>query len=827
MDDTRNLADAFAPLPDTELVELDTTAPASSPDFTPMQPPADPVASMFKLRGITASSCWTYTDAAGVVALVAVRFDKPDGRKEVLPFRYGRKGKNPGRWWQGLHGLRSAPLYNRPALATNPGTAVLVVEGEKAANAAAASQGGSHAARKADWSPLVGRVVTIWPDHDEAGADYARDAADMARKAGAASVAVVTIPERWPEKWDLADALPDGVTHDDLRAMLADAAQVQSQTQAKADGVTMPAGFFFRERITRPGLYLQAAEPSPRDPEPSPTFVAGLFDVIGETSDGTGAGHGTVLRWTDRHGHHHTQAVAHRLGHGDGRGLASMFADAGLHVGTTFKAYDGLRRFILEVRHRRRLVSVVRTGWHDAGGKPCFILPGGEAFGPGKDDVILQAEMDKIEKAFRTGGTLDGWQSEVAAPAVGNDLLVLAISAAFAAPLLDVAGEQSGGLHLFGKSRAGKTSVMRAGASVWGKASEDGMIRPWRATANGLEGIAAATSDTLLCLDEIGQATGKDVFDAVYMLANGSTKARAGRNGDARQSKTWRTLFLSTGEVDLAAKLGEAGLRMMAGQEARFPSLSSDIGAFGAFNHLGTFPDLPTFGRALTLAAQRHYGHAGRAFLARLTKDRGDALEGLTALLGEWRAAFLASAMPDGADAQVATVASRFALLASAGELAAAWGIVPWPEGEATRAAMACFKRWLTARGGGEAGEDIEAVRLVRAFIAANGTSRFELIRTEGNERPEEKTINRAGWRRQTEGGGWEYLVSPDAWRTEVCRGADPKRVASVLSLKGLLLSGAGRLQHMTRIPGQGTAPIRVYAVKGAILNAEAGDDVQ
>ena len=831
-----NLDNAFAPLNLDDLTGADN-APASSPDFQPIQPPADPMPGMFRHEGKSASACWPYHDATGAVVLVAARFPKPDGDKEVKPFRYGRKGENPPRWHAGLYGLKPMPLYRLPALCANPDGRVLVVEGEKKADAAAgrfpdmiatASQGGSNAARKADWSPVAGRAVVIWPDHDKAGTDYARDVAEMARKAGAASVAVVTIPEHWPVKWDLADALPEGVTNETLRAMLASAVPVETEAapDAPPDAVALPWGFEMRKRGTRPGLYL-IPEASQNNPDAKPVFVAAPFDVIGETSDGTGAGHGAVLQWTDCHGHTHTKAVARRLGHTDGRTLASDFEDAGLHVGTTHSAYENFRRFIVEVRHARQLVSVTRTGWHDPGGNPCFILPGGEAFGPGADHVILQSEAVGNDTAYRTGGTLEGWQQEVAAPAVGNDLLVLGISAGFAATLLDVVTEPSGGFHIFGKSRAGKTTVLRAAASVWGKAASGGMIRQWRATGNGLEGTAAATTDTLLCLDEIGQASGKDVSEVIYTLGNGSGKTRAGRNGEARMPRTWRTLFLSNGEIDLAQKLGEAGLKPMAGQEVRFPSLSADAGAgLGAFQNLHHAADAGSFAKAIEAASQRHYGHAARAFLVKLASDRGVDPDGLREYLDELRNAFLAAHKPAGADGQVASVAQRFALLAAAGELATAWVVVPWPAGEATRAAAACFKRWLAARGGTEAGEDIEAVRMVRGFINAHGTSRFELIRPEGSEHPEEKTINRAGWRRKVEGGEWEYLVTSDAWRSEICKGADPKRVAKVLARKGLLVTDdKGRLQHQTRIRGEGSAPIRVYAVKGAILDAEAGEN--
>jgi DNA primase len=76
------------------------------------------------------------------------------------------------------------------------------------------SMGGAGAAKLTDWSPLAGRNVIIWPDHDEPGRRYADDAAALATTAGAASVAIVQVPHEWPEGWDIADPLPEGVTPD-------------------------------------------------------------------------------------------------------------------------------------------------------------------------------------------------------------------------------------------------------------------------------------------------------------------------------------------------------------------------------------------------------------------------------------------------------------------------------------------------------------------------------------------------------------------------------------------------------------------------------------
>lgn len=82
---------------------------------------------------------------------------------------------------------------------------------------------GAKSPHKADWSPLAGRAVTIWPDNDKPGRDFATAAARLAHAAGAAEIAVVAVPPEWPPKWDLADPLLDGVEAGTLNDLLASA----------------------------------------------------------------------------------------------------------------------------------------------------------------------------------------------------------------------------------------------------------------------------------------------------------------------------------------------------------------------------------------------------------------------------------------------------------------------------------------------------------------------------------------------------------------------------------------------------------------------------
>ncbi len=722
------------------------------------------------------------------------------------------------------------PVYGVDRLAAKPDAPVLVVEGEKAADAAQAllpewvavtSQGGANAAGKGDWAPLAGRDVAIWPDNDEPGARYAADVARQLETAGAASVRVVEIPAGWPEGWDLADPLPPGVTAEQLRGLLEAALD---QAGPVEPSLQLPPGYRFLAG-GRSGLHF-CPPPTDRNPAPLPIFVAAPFEVVAETRSSDSEDWGLLVSWRDRDGHPHQWALLRELLHGEGNAIASELERCGLRCATGKAGHDRLKEFLAGVRPGRRLRCVGRCGWHHTAEGSVYVLPTGEVFGPAGARVILQTGRAGAGDAFRAAGSLAEWQREVARPAVGNDRLALFIAAAFAPPLLDVTGEPSGGINAVGNSRIGKTTMVRVAASVWGRADSGAQIRTWRVTSNGLEGVAEQTCDALLVLDELSQADAREAGAIVYQLSNEAGKSRAGRDGAARPVKTWRTTFLSTAEISLEAKLKEAGLRVMAGQEVRFVNLPADAGAgLGVFQHLHGYPDAGALAEHLREATRTHYGTASRAFLEPLARERATDPQALRARVRGLQDEFVARNVPAGVDGQVRSVASRFGLAAAAGELAREWGVLPWPAGEAMRAAGACFRAWLDERGGTGAAEDQQAIEQVRAFIEAHADSRFAYLRInpgtgEPIDEPLTRTIHRAGYRRPAAGGGWEYLVFEQAFRSAVCRGLDHRRVAKVLAARGFLIPDTdGRLAKKVRLP-DGSRP-RVYLIRGTILGDE------
>jgi putative DNA primase/helicase len=105
------------------------------------------------------------------------------------------------------------PLYRLHQLATRPTDPVVVCEGEWCTDALAkagvlaTTSGGADSAEKADWRPLAGRCVTIWPDNDEAGRRYAQEVTEKLLTQGC-TVRVIDVGKLGlPKKGDAVDWL--------------------------------------------------------------------------------------------------------------------------------------------------------------------------------------------------------------------------------------------------------------------------------------------------------------------------------------------------------------------------------------------------------------------------------------------------------------------------------------------------------------------------------------------------------------------------------------------------------------------------------------------
>lgn len=175
----------------------------------------------------TEEARYPYKNEKGELLFYVLRLvEKTNPNKKITPpLSYGRWELNKPTW--SLKGFQDKlrPIYNLDKLYEMPSATVLIVEGEKTADAASklfknqnivsvTFSGGAGAVVKTDWRHLMGRDVIIWPDNDQAGFKAAEQLVSELRKQGVSSLKVVDtalLNRFFPQKWDLADRLPEGI----------------------------------------------------------------------------------------------------------------------------------------------------------------------------------------------------------------------------------------------------------------------------------------------------------------------------------------------------------------------------------------------------------------------------------------------------------------------------------------------------------------------------------------------------------------------------------------------------------------------------------------
>jgi uncharacterized protein (DUF927 family) len=559
--------------------------------------------------------------------------------------------------------------------------------------------------------------------------------------------------------------------------------------------------------------------------------IAQPFTILGKSREprdvrSRSVGWGRVVRFRDADGFERDEVVSAALLHGDSVAIAASLADKGMDIVCTPIARRNFAEYLVSADVRTRITVTPRTGWIDIDGKRVFALPDQIIGANGAERILFESE-----KGFyaRHGALADWRDGAEGAGALARDhrLLRFAIATALTGPLLLIGGYEGAIVHFYGPSSEGKTTCLRVAASVWGSGADGGYMRVWRMTVNGLEGALAASCDTLLVLDEVGQTDGKDLGAAIYMAMSGIGKQRMQRDATLKAAHTWRAMGLSSGETPVEIKLTEHGGNAYAGHLVRALDIKASR-THGAFDALEIKPE--AFADQVKHAASTFYGTAGPVFVDALIKH-GVSKDDVRTMVDD----FVGRVLKGVADyhGQAARAAQHFGLIAAAGELAARFNIVPWPEGEARADAEGLFEAWLSERGGSASHETRQAVSRVRHFLEAHGDSRFEdldppLVRTssegegEGDPIKRRPVLYRAGYRRG-EGDERRWLVLPEVFTQEICAGMNPTEAARTLAQGKMLVPGAdGKFTRSEWVHGKTQ---RVYVLTPSVFEGWGEDD--
>ncbi|HFK4729032.1 DUF927 domain-containing protein [Klebsiella quasipneumoniae subsp. similipneumoniae] len=498
------------------------------------------------------------------------------------------------------------------------------------------------------------------------------------------------------------------------------------------------------------------------------TWLCSRIEVVGSGSDG--AERYLVLRWRSPRGHEDITRAIPCADIGERDGWRSLKA-GGVNVTTknTFRAI--LADWLQQSGTGQEWRISHTSGWHYG----AYVMPDGEVIGEPETPILFNGRS-AAAGGYDVSGTAESWRNSVARLACGNPSMMLGVAASMAAPLIGLVGADGFGVHLFEQSSAGKTTTANIASSVWGV--PDALRLTWYGTALGIANEAEAHNDGLLPLDEIGQGSNaRDVATSAYTLFNGAGKLQGAKEGGNRELKRWRTVAVSTGEMDIETFLSAGGLRVKAGQLVRLLNIPMEKAT--VFNGQ---PNGKAHADALKEAWLDNHGAAGREWVKWLAAHQQEAKQAVRDAQERWR-----GLIPSDYGEQVHRVAERFAILEAA--LVLSCHITGWSEQASRDAIQHSFNAWVKEFGTGNK-EHQQIIEQCEAFLNTYGFSRYlPYPESDARDLPIKEL---AGYRTGSQSSDevFKFYTFPAAFEQEIARGFNHTQFARALASAGMLETG-------------------------------------
>jgi putative DNA primase/helicase len=870
-----------------EAIEGDGREPAKKKGQVAIEPPAITArdTKYFNEREFKSepTNFFQYQNSVGVTVGYIARWDfeeQGEWKKAVRPYIYNFDKKKWESKFFGSTPPKSRPLYNLPEILKREDAPVMIVEGEKTAEAAkllfpdyviTTSSGGASQAGNTEWHWLNGREIILAPDGGIAGADYAEQVIKLLKKTNVTHIKTlepsklgnftvkngeyVKRDNAQPKVYDLANSLAEGWTHELIQ-------------QAQQDEIFTP---FFKDtnrkeiikdelrpqdelyelggkdyKLTPNGLYkkilVQVKEESEQTQNAG--YASGdisLGNVLQEKWQplcgylkpthkirDTDNSRGMLIKFKDLE-HREQEVFLKRTDWLGEKGAVEVLQDQGLQLnGLKQKDIDPINEYLNNYKPDLEAVGVDKVGWQ--GDNETYILPiVGEvrnSYQVTKEDkpteYILQ-QKGSISRELHQKGTLKEWQRTVGAVTRGNHLHTFSMLAALTAPILKLLNEEGGFFHYVGSTSIGKSTIMRVALSVWG----DKEMGTFKATDNNLEGICKISNDGAMFLDEMGECEADALSRIVYMVANGVTKGRADRNGNPRPVTHFTVLAQSTGEMGIEAKLAEKRIEAKGGQLLRMGELDADRGkGLNTFDILNINPDSGKKfedGKAqaeyLKIHAKENCGLVIDEFMQELVKD----IEAYTRALKNFKAQWIASLNITSNQAEIDRMIKRFSTIYATGIVASNMRIIPHTSTEIKACIDAMFQNWLERRGGDTPHEFKTMIDNLYKLCKRNQYLRFKNAKPKEDERIDNPKDIAGYWKDTNEGkedAKTEFWIFPKVFDTEILQGRDKNSFLPLLVKNGYLLKkDQARYTRTERVTDSN--PQRFYIISADALNGE------
>lgn len=303
--------------------------------------------------------------------------------------------------------------------------------------------------------------------------------------------------------------------------------------------------------------------------------------------------------------------------------------------------------------------------------------------------VVPAALMER----YAAQGSLKGWKA-ISEYLEMSSILTFGICVAFAAPLLTLFDRESFGFLLSGKRKGGKSTAIRACASVAGYSSKQ-RLKTFDFTETGGEEEAQAHSGIAWPLDDLEMKGGsaKERHAAIehfsYKLANGAGKVRARQavaSGIVSDSY-WQTISLTGAENTASSVARAAGTVRQGGAAARLVDIPFELHIFDRAKRSEV--NVPALCAAIAKIGRENSGKPLNAFLRRFFDER----QKNEARIRHFEGMFVERARQENDDQGIQHLRQYFAFIYAVGAVASELGVLPVSRTHVRQSAMHCYQK--------------------------------------------------------------------------------------------------------------------------------------
>jgi hypothetical protein len=429
-----------------------------------------------------------------------------------------------------------------------------------------------------------------------------------------------------------------------------------------------------------------------------------------------------------------------------------------------------------------------RSGWLDE--QDVFLLPGEKRTLKGVKYLHAQDGSGAgAAPARKCRGALSAWCSGLQKPCMHSPYLTTAIALAFAGPALRFSTlPEAPGLYFVGESGVGKTTLLRAGHSVFGSArSLD--LRSWDATDAALQEGFSETNGLTMFVDEVG-AIGSDVARRLQAFAfttgsgRGRSRSRAVR--DVLPQLTWSACAATTGELSLDDIFAEGRATLVDGVRHRLIEVRVPPVARGGI-FIAPRADPRRLHHQVEQTLELNFGLAIKPWIRFLEREAPEVRSRIAELTRGFEMRWTKEL--DDWDNLTARIRAKFVFLAAVAELAAEADVAPWRSGEGEKRIFRVWRR-LEERRRRPSREAMKAARVLLRLLDRGCTD--VIARSSVRGRDVVAIDKRRALLSGLSGASLDALVA------EAC------------SSGALYREGPGRLEAKVRIEGSRTRRIRI-----------------